>query len=384
MYEKLAKLFESFSLSVKSLMQMAYLPMNIQTNISWGVLVCMALVFVLTSGYNDKKKMNSGQLITLMAAYMIMLLILIAYYADPQKVIETINERNYSPPEVLVFIAVSVAFLLATAWLGSSGRKDAGGLMFVILLVPLLLLILSNGKILHDGPGIAKGFIPKFTNPFKPQSDETEKISLCTEWVRPAKLEKIITSHSTVEQSAVFAYQDIDGTIRLCAFVKSVLTQECTQVYLEDMASFVKKEFRKKKIEAYKFPAWIECVGDIPRTVGGIRRDMVPSDISVADAEAIIRKHPAVADIGLAFHQDDTKIIRSYALVVLKKGNKASEKMKKIIRRFAYKNFPEKGVGPYLVPSRIEFVKEIPRTQKVVKRKELKILIIEKMQEENF
>jgi len=373
------KLLENFSLFIKKAMIAAYVPLEINTKLSWGVIVCGLVIFSLTIGYNDKRKMNSGQLITLIATYVLIMFVLTANYMDMDKFVEMIEERSISPPIIILF-AISVIFILA-AWLGSSGRKDAGNLICVILVIPVIVLVLSNGRILYEVDELAKDFFPRFRNPFDKTSARTEKISLCCKWLEPKKIEEIINSHPTVSASAVFIYQDEnDGEIKPYAFIEAVPKQECSEDYLRDtIVPFVKDEFYEKEIERYQLPVWFECVSEIPKTVGDeIRRSKPPTETPNEEIEKILAQHPAVAETAVISYNDGNKIRRICAFMVLEDGEEESEELQKDIRKFAYEKFSRNSIGPYLTPSRIEFVPEIPKTE-TVKRYKLKTLLFQKL-----
>jgi len=376
------KLLENFSLFIKKAMIAAYIPLEINTKLSWGVLICGLIIFSLTIGYNDKRKMNSGQLITLIATYVLIMLVLAANYVDIDKFVETIEEKSIFPPGIILFVISLIIFILfLAAWLGSSGRKDAGNLICVILLIPVVALVLSNGRILYEGHEVIKDFVPRFRNPFDKTSAKTEKIRLCCKWLAPKEIEEIINAHPTVSASAVFIYQDEnDGEIKPYAFIEAVPKQECSEDYLRDtIVPFVKDEFYEKEIERYQLPVWFECVSEISKTAGGeIRRDKLPP--LNEEIEKILAQHPAVAETAVILYTDtdDNNIKRICAFVVLEDGEEESEELQKDIRKFAYKKFSRNCIGPYWTPSRIEFVSEIPKTE-TVKRYQLETLLFQRL-----
>ena len=83
-------------------------------------------------------------------------------------------------------------------------------------------------------------------------------------WVSPVEVEGTLMSHPAVLECAVIGLMDKDELVKPKAFV--ILKQGCAPS-LELEAEL--KAFVKDKIAAYKYPRWIEFVGELPKTATG-------------------------------------------------------------------------------------------------------------------
>jgi benzoate-CoA ligase len=83
-------------------------------------------------------------------------------------------------------------------------------------------------------------------------------------WVSPVEVENTLVGHPAVLEAAVVGREDTDRLVKPKAFV--VLKQEhAATAALEDEL----KGFVKDKIAPYKYPRWIEFVGELPKTATG-------------------------------------------------------------------------------------------------------------------
>jgi benzoate-CoA ligase family protein len=83
-------------------------------------------------------------------------------------------------------------------------------------------------------------------------------------WVSPLEIEETIIRHPTVLEVAVVGKPDETGLIKPKAFI--VLKPDClpTPHLAAEIQAFV-----KKSIAAYKYPRWVEFIGELPRTATG-------------------------------------------------------------------------------------------------------------------
>ncbi|HLQ35612.1 MAG TPA: benzoate-CoA ligase family protein [Chloroflexota bacterium] len=78
-------------------------------------------------------------------------------------------------------------------------------------------------------------------------------------WVSPIEVERTLLEHPAVRDAAVVGAADGDGLIKPKAFVVT-----SAQVSEDDLKAFV-----KDRLAPYKYPRWIEFVGELPRTATG-------------------------------------------------------------------------------------------------------------------
>ena len=82
-------------------------------------------------------------------------------------------------------------------------------------------------------------------------------------WVSPVEVEATLIKHAAVLEAAVVGKEDDDRLVKPKAFV--VLKEPTASAALGDEL----KAFVKDKIAPYKYPRWIEFVGELPKTATG-------------------------------------------------------------------------------------------------------------------
>jgi benzoate-CoA ligase len=98
------------------------------------------------------------------------------------------------------------------------------------------------------------------------RSDDMLKVSGM--WVSPGEVEAALITHDCVLEAAVIGVEDETGLVKPKAFV--VLKPNVTS---RDGLSELLQEHVKSRLAHYKYPRWIEFVGDLPKTATGkIRR----------------------------------------------------------------------------------------------------------------
>jgi len=108
---------------------------------------------------------------------------------------------------------------------------------------------------------------------------------------------------------------------------------------------------------------WFKGRGDDLIKASGYR-------ISPFEVESTLIEHPAVLEAAAVASPDELRGNVVKAFIVLKPGYEPSEQLAKEIQEFAKQHS-----APYKYPRRIEFVKELPKTQSgKIKRKELREL----------
>lgn len=246
MEKTLINLVENFSLIIKKIMQAVYIPLKIDTEISWGVIACFGLIYLLTADYNDKKKMTSSDLILLMAVYTGILAVLTAYYTDIDKFSNIMLGKVYYLSPAIAAVGF-VGLVAAVGWIGASGWKDATLWLIIVLYIPIVLLILTNGRIVYENIEILREFKPQTKNPFNVGDDQKEKCQFCCRWIEPGEIETIANTHPGVTQSAVYLYEDENQIIRICLFIIAEPGKTCSTELKRDVYRFLNNEFGKKK-----------------------------------------------------------------------------------------------------------------------------------------
>jgi len=83
-------------------------------------------------------------------------------------------------------------------------------------------------------------------------------------WVSPVEVEAAIITHPAVLEAAVVAWEDGDRLVKPKAFV--VLRPEHARA--DDLAAEI-QEHVKHRLAPYKYPRWVEFVGELPKTATG-------------------------------------------------------------------------------------------------------------------
>ncbi|HTJ41078.1 MAG TPA: benzoate-CoA ligase family protein [Kofleriaceae bacterium] len=80
-------------------------------------------------------------------------------------------------------------------------------------------------------------------------------------WVSPFEVESALAAHAAVLECAVVGHADADQLIKPKAFV---VLKPGAHVSAEELKSFV-----KERLAPYKYPRWIDFVGELPKTATG-------------------------------------------------------------------------------------------------------------------
>jgi benzoate-CoA ligase len=83
-------------------------------------------------------------------------------------------------------------------------------------------------------------------------------------WVSPVEVEATLIKHAAVLEAAVVGREDSDKLVKPQAFVVLKDPAAASPALVEELQRFV-----KGKIAPYKYPRWIEFVGELPKTATG-------------------------------------------------------------------------------------------------------------------
>jgi len=83
-------------------------------------------------------------------------------------------------------------------------------------------------------------------------------------WVSPVEVENTLVKHASVLEAAVVGHEDSDRLMKPKAFVVRKEPAAGGAVLADELKAFV-----KDKIAPYKYPRWIEFVGELPKTATG-------------------------------------------------------------------------------------------------------------------
>ncbi len=94
------------------------------------------------------------------------------------------------------------------------------------------------------------------------RSDDMLKVG--GQWVSPVEVESALIMHPAVLEAAVVGHPDTDGLIKPKAFVVLQQGHTPSDALIDELKGFV-----KERLAAFKYPRWIECVPELPKTATG-------------------------------------------------------------------------------------------------------------------
>ena len=94
------------------------------------------------------------------------------------------------------------------------------------------------------------------------RSDDMLKVG--GQWVSPIEVESALIMHTAVLEAAVVGHADADGLIKPKAYVVLQQGQTASDALVDELKAFV-----KDRLAAFKYPRWIECVAELPKTATG-------------------------------------------------------------------------------------------------------------------
>jgi benzoate-CoA ligase family protein len=94
------------------------------------------------------------------------------------------------------------------------------------------------------------------------RSDDMLKVG--GQWVSPVEVEAALIMHPAVLEAAVVGHADTDGLIKPKAYVVLQAGQTPSDALVTELKTFVKEH-----LAAFKYPRWIECVAELPKTATG-------------------------------------------------------------------------------------------------------------------
>jgi len=83
-------------------------------------------------------------------------------------------------------------------------------------------------------------------------------------WVAPFEVESALACHPAVLEAAVVGHPDADGLIKPRAFVVLKDPAVAGEALVDELRAFIKQQ-----LAPYKYPRWIEFVGELPKTATG-------------------------------------------------------------------------------------------------------------------
>lgn len=296
--EMLIGLIQKAGYIIKEINNMVHIPINIETHLSWGTILLMVALYSILKSYLIDKQLSSSELMKLLFIYLGIMSIIVASYVDLGKMLNRILEprSHKSPPLFFVILMWIVLLTFIIGLLGTSKNNSTKmNLVLVLLYLPIILLMITNGRILEDTLESVRSIKPAFKEPFSksppaPGKEEKEDVKtkkkpiFCCRELDPAQVESVINLYEKVADSAVIVHKDKeDGVVKPYAFIVLIDSTVTDPARLKRKIKwFLKKRFKKEHIEEYKIPHWIEFISGIPRTKAGDKdRDALKNRITI-------------------------------------------------------------------------------------------------------
>lgn len=345
MTEQILSMIQKAGYLIRELNEKFYFYVDIETIISWTVIFLMYLLYKLVSRYFRDTQLDALELIKLLAIYLLILSAIMASYVD---ITVIMNRAN---PEYSFFMITigALAIVIILAWASRDPAKNKRWILGA-LYVPILLLMITNGRILEERFDTITSLMPRSDIQFLGLPGEVKQLRVGGV-VPPrhvAHLEQIITSHQAVRDSAVVGRSDHDGLVKPYAYVILEKNVSGSKELKADIKKYVSDRIERNWIPPHLAPSYVDF----------IERDQLPRT-QYQQVRQIINQHPDVSDSSVIGRRDE-----SAAYVVLKGGAAPSKSKKREIRRFVYEKIRENNkLSPFLTPQWIEFIdnEQVPR-----------------------
>ncbi|OQY59492.1 MAG: hypothetical protein B6245_06365 [Desulfobacteraceae bacterium 4572_88] len=346
-------LIQKLGTYLRELNEIFYFYIDIDTNISWAVVFLMWLLYKLVTRYFNDQKLTSDELIKLLGIYMVILLAIMASYLDVANIMERTN------PEYSFFLITSTALVLVLvlAWGGATDNPQMKKRWILsALYVPILLLILTNGRILEERMDSLKHLLPRTDLPLNLPGEFMDlRVGGIVDVPLVEKIETIINTHKAVLESAIVGHQDEDRFVKPYAFVVLGPAYAQSDELKEDILDYISTTILKNRIPLGMYPRRIQFTTTslLPRPGKG--------NAHQRKIEQILNANRKVTECAVVV--DDGKIITPY--VVLENGITPSRALGKELLKYTLKGIRKNNrISAFLEPRWIKFIKkgDVPRT----------------------
>ncbi len=331
---------------IRELNEKFYFYLDIETSISWTVVFLMWALYRIVKRFFNDQKLSSDELVKLLAIYMVFLIAIMCSYTD----FKEISEKAHPEYSFFVITLFCVGVIITLAWGGATDNPVKKKRMILIALyTPIILLIISNGRIIEERFGYIKTFLPRTDISFVPLPGEIEKLFVggLIENKDVVRVETIVNSHKTVQECAVVGYQDQqDKLVKPYALVILKPGNLPSEELKQKIVTYVDDVIIKNKIPSGMVPYWIEFIEreKMPRPGrGNIHHTMI---------EKLLNKHEAVYESAMVPHPD-----KSTAYVALNDGFSESRALGRQIMDYLLKEIKDHNkISPYMKPHWVSFM----------------------------
>lgn len=332
---------------------------DVDTNVSWAIIILLFGFYKLVEKYFGDQKLTSDELLRLLIVYTVFLLIIIASYTDLRRLFNDPNrESSFMMFVVLMLVLVAIIGRLGVSADAAKKKKW----MLIVLYLPILWIILSNGRVLEERMDSVRGLLPRSNATFVNLPGETMNLDVGgrVSDAQIRRLQSLLDEHPDVREGGIVGHRDIDGLVKLMAVVVPEEGVSASEGLERDILDYMGGRIDD---ELEDNPRAIDSVEVVAEDV----RLPDPDDGIYAPYEIALRKHRAVreASIEERFDQGKKRDVL-VGLVKLKPGfpDGPAASLEKDIRNFVDNEIHRVRLSDFLRPRWVKFVAKegLPKT----------------------
>ncbi|MFP4308331.1 MAG: hypothetical protein ACLFQQ_14035 [Desulfococcaceae bacterium] len=192
--------------------------LDVETNVSWAIILIMVGLYKLVEKYFNDQKLTSDELLQLLLVYILVLLVIIASYTDLRRLLNDPNRES----SFIMFVVLVLMLVFIIGRLGVStdpARKKRW--LIVTLYLPILWIILTNGRVLEERMNSVRGLLPRSNATFVALPGEMMDLEVggAVSESQRRRVQSLINSHPEVIESGVAGRKDVDGLVKLMGVV---------------------------------------------------------------------------------------------------------------------------------------------------------------------
>lgn len=339
-------LMETIGQYLRAINEFLFFYVDIETNLSLAILVAMWVLYAILKKYLSDKKLTSIELIQLLLWYGVILTLIVGSYTDLQEIVWHPSPRS----SFTIITLISVVLIVLVAWLGAS-EDDSRKMKWILLLLytPIILLIISNGRILEDQLAAVQSLIPRSNAGFIRLPGEIRSLnvggSLSSEQI--SRLEAILQAHQAVDEGALVTRKDEDGLVKTYAFVVLSDRYSPSDRLKSDILDHVYEQIADQK--RLRYPHWVDFVDHDSLPAGDPHYDYLIE---------LLRSHSAVADCAVVSQRKENGDMAPYAYLSLNAGYTESEGLKTDIKDYARRQVNRRRISMFMAPQWVEFIEK--------------------------
>lgn len=266
--DKLMGYIEQSGYFLARLNETFYWHVDIDTKISWTIILIMVFLYFMVKKFVLDKKLDARELFILISFYLFALLTIIASYANVR---EIINRQN-SQYSFFVITGIVLIFVVSVVWFGSADdAKNKSKYILGALYVPIILLMITNGRILEEKFESLKSLLPRSEASFLtilPGEFTSLQIGGTVNLDNVRFLEELISKIGVVEEAAIVGRMDEEDSnkfVKPFVFIVLKKGQQKSDDLKEDIKSEIIDKINDLGLSHYYYPRWIEFTDRLPK-----------------------------------------------------------------------------------------------------------------------